>query len=177
MTTADNSKNYDLKTHNDEVKIFLRVLTVNIVGGAFWALLQPLKDCDQSNLILIIISGTIVGCIFSTASLLMPKQWSKLETRSGIYRTICDFIYSLISIYLTVSMIFLLTVFIIALSGGSLAIRSNGSTVTLLSIDDLLNSYDSAYILQLSIIPIFGCPISAILRFAKNKASRHVHKK
>lgn len=177
MTTADNSENYDLKTYSSEVEIFLRVLTVNMVGGVFWALLQPLKDYDPSNLILIIVSGIIVGCILSTTSLLMPKLWSKLETRGKIYRTICDFIYSLISIYLTVSMIFLLTASIIALSGGSLTVRSNGSTATFLSIDDLLDSYDSAYVLQLSIIPIVGSPISAILRFAKNKVCKHLHKK
>ncbi|MBS7610992.1 hypothetical protein KEJ27_02085 [Candidatus Bathyarchaeota archaeon] len=177
MTTADNSENYNLKTYSNEADIFLRVLTVNMVGGIFWALLQPLKDYDQSNLILIIVSGIIVGCIFSTTSLLIPKLWSKLEKRGEIYRTICDFIYSLISIYLTVAMIFLLMASIIALSGGSLTIRSNGSTITLLSIDDLLNSYDSAYILQLSIIPIVGSPVSAILRFTKDRMYEHLHKK
>ncbi len=177
MTTVNNSENRDLTTYKDEISIFQRVLTVNMAGGVFWALLQPLKYYDPSNLILIIISGIIVSCIFSIGSLLIPKPWSKLEGRGEIYRIICDLTYSLISIYLTVSIIFLLTASVIALSGGSLSIRSDGSTIASLSMDDLLNSYDSAYVLQFSVIPIVGSPVSAILRFVKDKVYKHLHKK
>jgi len=151
----------------------LRVLTVNVVGGVFWALIQPLKDYDPSNLMLIIASGAIVGCIFSITSLLIPEF--KLERRGEIYRVICYFIYSLISVYLTASIIFLLTASVIILSGGSLGIRSDGGFITYISIDDLLNSYSLDYILELSLIPITGSPVVVMLKFVKSRLLKHIH--
>ncbi len=174
MTGTDNTKNRGLKAYSDEVEIFLKVLTVNMVGGVFWALIQPLKDYDPSNLMLTIASGAVVGCIFSVSSLLIPR-WFELEKRGEMYRIVCYFMYSLISIYLTVFTIFLLTASIIILSGGVLGIRSDGSVITYISIYDLLNSYSLDYILQLSVIPITGSPIIAILNFAKSKLLSYFH--
>lgn len=173
MTTASTTENRGLKTYSDEVEIFLRVLTVNVVGGVFWALIQPLKDYDPSNLLLIIASGAIVGCIFSISSLLIPRF--ELEKRGEVYRVICYLIYSLASVYLTASIIFLLTASVIILSGGNLGIRSDGGFITYISMDDLLSSYSLDYILELSLIPITGSPVVVMLKFVKNKLLKYLH--
>jgi len=173
LATAGATENRGSKTYSNEVEIFLRVLTINIVGGVFWALIQPLKDYDLSNLMLIIASGAIVGCIFSISSLLIPEF--KLERRGEMYRVICYFIYSLISVYLTASIIFLLTASVIILSGGNLSIRSDGGFITYISMDDLLSSYSLDYILELSLIPITGSPVVIMLKFIKDKLLKHTH--
>jgi len=175
LTSIEESEERASKPYGDELDVFLRVLTVNMLGGLLWALLQPLKDYDSSEVVFIAASGMVVGVILSIGSLLTPRVCSKFEKRA-VYRMVCDLMYSLISIYLTVSMIFILTASAIMLAGGHLTIRSNGDIVASLSMGDLLNSYSLDYLLQLSIISIFGSPIAAILRCIKAKMSRCLHR-
>lgn len=176
MTGIEESEKRTSKPYSDELDVFLRVLTVNMLGGLFWALLQPLKDFDSSQVVLIAVSGMVVGVILSVSSLLIPRICSKFEKSGVVYRMVCDLMYSLISIYLTVSMIFILTASAITLAGGYLTIRSNGDIVASLSMGDLWNSYSLDYLLQLSIISIFGSPIAAILRYIKAKMYKYLHK-
>lgn len=172
MTNVESSKG---KTYSDELEVFLRILTVNMIGGSIWALIQPLKEYNSSEPVLVAISGAVVGAILSMSGFLVPRLLSKFERRNIIYRMICDLTYSLISIYLTSFMIFILTASAIVLAGGYLTVKSSGRVIASLSMVDLINSYSLDYLLQLSLISISGSLITTVLRLLKARICKHIN--
>lgn len=157
------------KTAESGVKTFLRILGVNVCGGAVWAVLmmyihpiQAHAELQPENVALLLLAGAVVGGIFSIGGFLIP--WVKRGR--GVTTLLYDILYGLASVYTTVALVLLLTALVLTVSGGSLPIKGNG-VVTFLYLRDLVNAFSPDYIIQLALIPVIGSPIVAFLDLAR----------
>lgn len=157
------------------VKEFLRILSVNVIGGAVWAILmayiQPINaDIEHrpGNIVLLLLAGAVVGGIFSIGGFLIPSIKRGKRLKTFLY----DILYGLASIYTTVALVFLLTMLVLAVSGGSLPIKGNSGVMTFLYLRDLVNALSPDYLVELGLIPVIGSPIVTLLDLVRTRLWR-----
>jgi len=159
------------------IGVFLRTLSVNVAGGAVWAVLmtsihriQAHVELQPGNIVLLLLAGAVVGGIFSIGGFLIP--WVKKG--KGVKALVYDVLYGLAAVYMTVVLVLFLTALVLMVSGGSLPIKGNGGAITFLYMRDLINAVSPDYLLQLGLIPIIGTPLVSLLDLVKTKVWKHL---